>query len=263
MSVIVKKMSEIENNFGTPAHLWGPPMWKVLYSVLYCAQEYLRNERPTPPFTYPSVKFGFMKRKSVEDACCLLLTNLGCVLPCVSCRKHTLEFMYGKTKVCDSDVVVGRHALQSHVDMSRPYTTIQRLRAAVTERLDRQQCKTRCTRTSTSGKDINEITTIRLRSGLYFMTKLDLMCTAYFLDSSCRRRVNHGAVPSCMPNYKRFLRGLTTLLCLMGWMKQTPDPENVDILNIFQEFWPPHFEAWKQNMRREVEQWVASVKASS
>ena len=257
-------MSEIENNFGTPAQLWGPPMWKVLYSVLYCAQEYMAHERPSAPFTYPAVRFGFIKREKVKEACSLVLTNLGCVLPCISCRQHTLAFMYGaKTKVCDSDVVVGRHQLQPYVDVARPYTTIQRLRAAVTERLDKQQCKTRCSRTSTGGKSIDEITTTRLRSGLYFMSKLDLMCTAYFLDSSCKRRVNHGAVPSCMPNYKRFLRGLTTLLCLMGWMKEMPDPENVNILRVFREFWPPHYEAWMQNMRREVEQWVASVKAPS
>lgn len=247
-------------NYGTPSQLWGPPMWRVLYSTLYCAQQCIQfhktGRKSRTPVTQPPIRLRATPLAQVEEAVRLIFYNLAFVLPCAVCREHTHEYFLGSQRVNVSDAVMQSVRLRN-VDLSKPYDSIQKFRAAVTQRLEKQKCGSVC-RPSSNRKSMEEATTIRLRAGLYFMSPFDIISTAFFLSTSCMRRVEAEQLHAYRTNHRCFERGLATLVALMGWMEPPTGADNTgDFVHMFRSFKPPNYEAWCQHTRGVVEKWMA------
>ena len=254
--ITVKDMVE---NYGTPSQLWGPPMWRVLYSTLYCAQQCIQfhktGHKCRTPITQPPIQLRTMPVEQIEEAVRLIFYNIAFVLPCGVCREHTHEYFLG-SKASVSDAVMQSVRLRN-VDLSKPYDSIQKFRAAVTRRLDKQKCGTVCS-SSSNRKSMEEASTIRLRAGLYFMSPFDIISTAFFLSTSCMRRVEAEQLHAYRTNHRCFERGLSTLVAFMGWMEPAKPVDNTgDFIHMFRSFKPANYEAWCKYTRGVVEKWMA------
>ena len=263
-----------EVTWGIPPQLWGPGMWRVLYSLLFCAQEYIVSAgvhepgsgqpvrvdlASVAPISFPPVRFNpAVSVDNVRDAVRRIMYNLCFVLPCKPCRDHTCKWFLRPHECSPHQAVCQQDIFTENVNVGRPFDTIKSFRNAVTKRLEKERCGRECRKRTTCSvfKSEDEIINIRIMSGIYFMSKLDVISTAWFMSDSQIRRIRNGDIMYHQQNHSAFVRGVCTLLNLIGWMEPLKMESDVtNIMSTFSCFAPPEFKAWEERMASEIKNW--------
>mgnify|MGYP005641158271 CR=1 FL=1 len=251
-----------EATWGIPPQLWGPGMWRVLYSLLFCAQEYIRaggGHAALHPISFPPVRYNpAVSVESVRDAVKRIFYNLCFVLPCKPCRDHTCKWFLRPRDCSPHQAVCQQDIFTENVDIDSPLDTVKSFRDAVTKRLERERCGRECRKRPVCSmyKSEDEVIHVRIMSGIYFMSKLDVISTAWFISDSQIRRIRNGDIPYHQQNHSAFVRGMCTLLNLVGWMEPLKiDDDVTDIMSTFKCFAPPEFSAWGERMASEIKNW--------
>ena len=231
-------------NSGVPAQLFGPPTWRILYNLFYVAEGNIVH-------AYPPLRF--LPRFDPAPHIDALWQNLAFVLPCDKCRVETAKYILGK-----HNAEVACRCAQSKFCADKPasFRSLQDFRETVNKRLMSGSCVRRANN-CVGKRPLREVGVLRMRTGCYSMSKMDVVAACFFIEHNRRTRVQQNTLPPMCPNHCKFLHALASLLLHAGWISRLPSSNSCDFEAAVAELHPPDYDGWKANTLTVMQEWFA------
>ena len=236
------------NISGVPTQLFGPPTWRVLFNLFYVAEG--GAVCTDPPFHFPP-EFRLKAQTHIKR----IWQNLPFVLPCAVCRVESGKFILNGADISSAKVQSSAATINQP---SRPasFKMLQDFRDDVNVRLLSKRCVS--TMDKLGMHNMREVAIFKLRSGVYGMSKMDVVEMCYFIEYNRSRRVQNKELSQVCPNHCVFLKSLCSLLSAGGWIKKMPENNMCNFIDAISEIHPPNFGVWRRNMDTVIKDWFTT-----